>query len=288
MTGDDSTTASEKPELKRKSVFIVSPIGTPGTEVHRNAAYALKFIFHRALPAEEGWDVHRADEGLSPDSIGHHVIRALWEADLVIADLTGHNPNVFYELAIAHGWRKPVVHLISKGESIPFDIGDLRTIFYDITDLESVEKSVQTLRNYAEHALKHSEDLVTPLTSFAAFDAIRADKEDGGEAVANVLEQVTSRLARIESRIGGGGGLRARNAATYGNPTGWAGATMDAGAAITEYRGLLRLKKSIEEQEPSEENAAKLQLIQGKMDSVLSKFSNIERGQIIATAEMTT
>jgi hypothetical protein len=169
--------------------------------------YALKYIFREAFKGG-GWEVHRADEGKSPDSIGQHVIRKLYEADLVVADLTGHNPNVFYELAIAHGWRKPVVHLISKGENVPFDIVDQRTIFYDISDLASVEAAVETLKEYAEYAIKHTEELVTPLTSFEMFSQIRSDNSDAGDAVAGVLEQVVERLSRIENTLGGGRCLR--------------------------------------------------------------------------------
>lgn len=191
---------ADKAPQKRKSVFVVSPIGVPGSEVHRKASYALKYIFREALQDDE-WDVHRADEGEGPDSIGQHVIRKLWEADLVIADLTGHNPNVFYELAIAHGWRKPVVHLIAKGETIPFDIVDQRTIFYDITDLASVEATVSLLRKYAEYAIANTAELITPLTSFEKFSHIREDGADGGAAVAEVLEEVVSRLSRLEHSV---------------------------------------------------------------------------------------
>jgi hypothetical protein len=197
------TPSSVRP--KPKSVFVVSPIGVPGSDPHKKAAYALKYIFREALKGDE-WEVHRADEGKSPDSIGQHVIKRLYEADLVIADLTGHNPNVFYELAIAHGWGKPVVHLIAEGEKVPFDIVDMRTIFYDITDLASVEDAVANLREYAEYAIQHAAELVTPLTSFEMFNQIRSDQTEGGGAVAEALEQVVARLARMESRMAGGAG----------------------------------------------------------------------------------
>jgi DNA-binding CsgD family transcriptional regulator len=192
--------SNEGSAAEAKKVFVISPIGAVGSEINRRATYFLDYLVRRALPVPN-WEVHRADEGSSPDSIGQHVVKSINEADLVVADLSGHNPNVFYELAIAHGWRKPVVHLITDGESIPFDIIDIRTIFYDITDLRSVDNATNKLREYAEHAIDNVEDLVTPLSSYGQFAAIRSNAEDGGSAVADALEQVMTRLSHIEKRL---------------------------------------------------------------------------------------
>lgn len=186
----------------KKKAFVVSPIGSPGTEDYQRAEYALKYIFKKALDPQE-WEVHRADEGESPDSINQHVIRSLYEADLVIADLTGHNPNVFYELAIAHGIRKPVVHLISKGEKMPFDIIDQRAIFYDLSDLASVEDAITALARSAKYAIDNAEQLTTPLSNFARFSEIRESTSgsDAGEAVAYMLEKVADRLSQLEYQV---------------------------------------------------------------------------------------
>ncbi|MDQ1054544.1 nucleoside 2-deoxyribosyltransferase [Arthrobacter sp. SORGH_AS 212] len=185
-----------------KRVFVVSPIGTPGTDIYKRAQYALKFIFKRALPAPE-WEVHRADEGKLFDSIGQHVIRSIMDADLIIADLTGHNPNVFYELAVAHASRKPVVHLISKGERLPFDVFDQRTIHYDISDLESVEEAVEEVRAYADAVMGQADEVVNPLTNYVAFDRIRGDGtgESANDALADLLEQVVARLSNLEQTV---------------------------------------------------------------------------------------
>lgn len=210
---DDSVTATpslteEPAPPQQKRVFVISPIGKVGSEPYRKANYALKFIFRMALTPEEGWNLHRADEGNSPDSIGQHVIKNIAEADLVIADLTDHNPNVFYELAIAHAWRKPVVHLISEGEIVPFDIADMRTIFYDITDLESVETTKETLRRYADHAIDHAEQLKTPLTTFAEYTRLQSEIDHvqrgrpGGEPLTEILQQLVNRMSRVEEGLG--------------------------------------------------------------------------------------
>jgi hypothetical protein len=58
--------------------------------------------------------------------------------------MTGHNPNVFYELAVRHGANKPVVHMIAKGENIPFDVAANRAIYYTL-DLEGADIARTTL-----------------------------------------------------------------------------------------------------------------------------------------------
>jgi hypothetical protein len=68
---------------------------------------------------ECGYLAIRADEISEPGIITSQVIQHLLDDHLVIADLTGHNANVFYELAIRHAIRKPVLQLIQKGEQIP-------------------------------------------------------------------------------------------------------------------------------------------------------------------------
>jgi hypothetical protein len=59
--------------------------------------------------------------------------------DLVVADLSGWNPNVFYELAVRHAARKPVVHLISQGERLPFDVANVRAVPFTLQDPDLLE-----------------------------------------------------------------------------------------------------------------------------------------------------
>ena len=60
------------------------------------------------------------------------MIEAIQTYDLCIADLTGHNPNVFYELALAQAARRPVVMLKLAGEAIPFDVNGYRVMEFDL------------------------------------------------------------------------------------------------------------------------------------------------------------
>ena len=189
-------------EAERRTAFVISPIGNPGSESQRKANLALNFIFRKAFDEGE-WNVHRADDGDTPDSIGQHVIKSIVNADLVIADLTDHNPNVFYELAVAHGYRKPVVHMITTGQKIPFDLTDQRTISYDLTDPSSVDAAIRKLKSSSVAALNAPEDLITPLSSFDSFESLRQSLGDntGASVLADVIEQVTARLSGVESKL---------------------------------------------------------------------------------------
>ena len=97
------------------TVFVVSPIGEIGTATHKESKLVLDYVIRKALPAEE-FEVIRADDEQASDSISVQIIRRIVESDYVVAVLSDRNPNVFYELAIAHGFAKPVIAMMSAGQ----------------------------------------------------------------------------------------------------------------------------------------------------------------------------
>lgn len=84
----------------------------------------------------------RSDEVAEPGCIIENVLEYIARARLVIADLTGRNPNVFYELGIAHTC-KPSSHVVLLAQTIddvPFDLRHLRCLVYkpDLSNLSSM------------------------------------------------------------------------------------------------------------------------------------------------------
>ncbi|HEV2074363.1 MAG TPA: hypothetical protein VGR29_12055 [Thermomicrobiales bacterium] len=134
----------EQEEGSRKSCFVIAPLGEDGSVVRVRSDKVFRHVIKPAVE-ECGYSPLRSDIEPRPGMIGQQIISHLLQDDLVIADLTGLNANVFYELAIRHMVSKPVVQIIQKGESLPFDITQSRTIFLDHTDLDSVERCRQEI-----------------------------------------------------------------------------------------------------------------------------------------------
>jgi hypothetical protein len=118
-------------EIQTRRAFVISPIGAEGTPTRDHADDVFEFIISPALQ-ELGIEALRADQLAMPGRLSEQMISAILGESFCIAILTGANPNVYYELAIAHAAARPVVVLIEKGQALPFDVKDIRSIEYDL------------------------------------------------------------------------------------------------------------------------------------------------------------
>ena len=116
------------------TAFYITPIGEAGSEQRDHSDLFLGSIVEPALETLK-LKVIRADQIDRPGVITKQVIEYLFKSRLVIADLSYHNPNVFYELAIRHMLRKPVVQLMRGVDKIPFDVNQVRTITVDTSSI---------------------------------------------------------------------------------------------------------------------------------------------------------
>jgi len=146
-----------------KNCFVIAPIGEPGTETRKRSDIILKYVIG---PATEscGYTTLRADQISEPGLITSQVIQHVVDDALLIADLTDRNPNVFYELAIRHALRRPLVQIIKKGEQIPFDVAGTRTIAVDHHDLESVEETKEEIIRQIMHLENAPQEIETPIS----------------------------------------------------------------------------------------------------------------------------
>ena len=142
-----------------KKCFVVSPIGDAGTDIRKNAYQLYQHII-KPVCEKCGFAAQRVDEFNTSNSITQEILDALNDYDLVIADLTGHNPNVFFEIGYRTKSQKPIIHLKRKDETIPFDVSSIRTFEYDLTDLDMVtatkDRLEQVIRNFKYDEYKES------------------------------------------------------------------------------------------------------------------------------------
>ncbi|MEK0371228.1 MAG: hypothetical protein QQN55_08765, partial [Nitrosopumilus sp.] len=76
----------------------------------------------------------RADDLFRPSVIVSDLWDMIQRADILLAELTTKNPNVFYELGLAHAISKPVILVSETMDDVPFDLQQLRVILYDKND----------------------------------------------------------------------------------------------------------------------------------------------------------
>jgi hypothetical protein len=79
------------------------------------------------------FEVVRIDEKAGPGIIFQDIQREIEQAEIVIAEITPANPNVFYELGYAHALGKPTILLAQRESKLPFDIRSYRVVFYNDT-----------------------------------------------------------------------------------------------------------------------------------------------------------
>lgn len=103
---------------------------------------------------EAGFEPVRADELFTTGSVVEQIWEQIEKAKLLLADLSGKNPNVFYELGLSHAAKKPVIFTASLVEDVPFDLRHLRVIIYDIREPEWATRLRKSVTDYLRNATK--------------------------------------------------------------------------------------------------------------------------------------
>ena len=127
-----------------KRCFVISVIGQKDSEERKYADRLFKFIIEPAVKACGYIEIRRADHFDDAGLITLQIVEAILNYEMVVADLTHPNPNVYYELATRHQTGKPLVQMMMEGTVLPFDVAQMRTVPFGM-ELEEVETAKMEL-----------------------------------------------------------------------------------------------------------------------------------------------
>lgn len=107
--------------IKNNQIFLLTPF---------HNEFELMYHEIRMVCDELGFKVIRGDEEFVKGNILKYIVNNILESRVVIANLSGRNSNVYYELGIAHAVGKPVILVTAELEEVPFDLRNNRLIIY--------------------------------------------------------------------------------------------------------------------------------------------------------------
>lgn len=133
-----------KADTESAKAFVVMQFSSPFNEIYGD-------VIKKACE-DHGLDPTRADEMYGPGIIIQDISDEIVRSQVVIADITPPNQNVYFEVGYAHGLKKPIILLAEKGTKLPFDLSGFRTLFY--------ENSIVGRRHFDEGLRKHLSAIV--------------------------------------------------------------------------------------------------------------------------------
>ena len=166
-----------------------------------------------------GYIVKRADDIKSQNNIIADIIEGIVSSDLVVADLTGANPNVYYELGIAHALDKKTILITQEIDDLPFDLRSYRVISYSV-HFSKMNQAKEELSQLSSEAFNDSLPFGNPVKDFGGIDRpstgkifsenndelegyeeelglldYRVKLEDGFEELGEIIAEVGGKLA---------------------------------------------------------------------------------------------
>lgn len=139
------------------SAFVIMPFDEEFDDIYTG--------FIKPVLEDADFRVERADNIESQQNILRDVLEKIVQNDLIIADLTTANPNVFYELGLAHALRKPVILITQSIADVPFDLKSYRLLEYS-THFSRMGKAKESLARYAEGFANGTIGFGSPVTDF--------------------------------------------------------------------------------------------------------------------------
>ncbi|GAH73684.1 unnamed protein product, partial [marine sediment metagenome] len=180
--------------MTEKICFIISPIGSKDEGTWSRWDKVRRHLIEE-VAAKKGYNVIRADDISKPGIITSQIIEHLLSSELVIADLSTKNTNVFYELAIRDAARLPVILIGDDTSEIPFDVRQQRMIKYSL-DPDELDEARKKLAEYIDSVEDESHKVDSPVT-----DAIIKPSDEISATIEDYLKLILVKLSNIGTDV---------------------------------------------------------------------------------------
>lgn len=146
--------------------FYITPIGDEGSDIRKHSDMMLRHLIEPAF-REFGITVVRADKIGKSGLISQQIFERVVSSKFCVADMSFGNPNAFYELGVRHMTKLPTIQIIRKGDKIPFDVAQGRTIVVDLSDIYTIMDKIASARN---ELIEHIRNYLDPQERGSAED----------------------------------------------------------------------------------------------------------------------
>jgi hypothetical protein len=188
------------------TAFVVMPFAPEYDEIYN--------LFIADALTEAGFQVQRADDLIHQRNILEDIVASIATADLIVADLTGSNANVYYEVGIAHGMGRRVVLLTQAVDDLPFDLRSNRVIPYN-THFSAIKNARNALLEVARGAASGTLQFGSPVSDYGGASRLAREApvpeeegelglvdhlielEDGFGELAEFVQRITDRTTEV-------------------------------------------------------------------------------------------
>ncbi|MFQ6549364.1 hypothetical protein AADZ90_015510 [Aestuariibius sp. 2305UL40-4] len=184
--------------MAEKTCFVICPIGEEGSSTRRQSDCVLEYILKPALNGLGYAKPHRVDTKNRPAHITTEIIVDLVKSDLVIADLSDLNANVFYELGVRHAFQKPTILISDWLKTPPFDISGANIIRYTYDDPSSHREVIAKIQTQV-NAFDGHDAVSTPVSVALGFQRLSESGDDFKELVARMERRLSRQEIEIEN-----------------------------------------------------------------------------------------
>lgn len=199
MADENEKDTTKVGTTEEKRCFIITPIGDIGSGIFRKTTGTIESAIKPVLQQIGFTDIKAAHEIAEPGSINTQIINRIFNDELVIANLTGNNPNVMYELCLRHVTAKPLITICEENTKLPFDIYDNRTIFFkdDLLGANELKEELSKVLEVIDYSKEYKDNPI--YNGIKVGNVLKDISDTNTDNVSVLLQEIMRKLDTFEN-----------------------------------------------------------------------------------------